>query len=161
MKQLACLILVFIVWFLLTWSLAPQQVLAGLVLSILVSLFLSDVYPQNPARLISPKRWLWGVLYIPYFLYFVFKANLDVAYRVLHPDLPIHPGIVKVKTELKSDLGRTFLANSITLTPGTLSVDIEDGYLYVHWLNITTFKEPEQTEIIVNRFEKFLKEIFE
>jgi multicomponent Na+:H+ antiporter subunit E len=91
------------------------------------------------------------------------KANFDVAYRVVHPKLPIKPGIVKVKTRLKSDTGLTFLANSITLTPGTMSVDIdrENGYLYIHWINVKSADVEKATEIIVSRFEKILEKIFE
>jgi multicomponent Na+:H+ antiporter subunit E len=91
------------------------------------------------------------------------KANFDVAYRVVHPKLPIKPGIVKVKTKLKSDTGLTFLANSITLTPGTMSVDIdkENGYLYIHWINVKSTDLEKATEIIVSRFEKILEKIFE
>jgi multicomponent Na+:H+ antiporter subunit E len=91
------------------------------------------------------------------------KANFDVAYRVVHPKLPIKPGIVKVKTKLKSDTGLTFLANSITLTPGTMSVDIdkENGYLYIHWINVKSTDIEKATEIIVSRFEKILEKIFE
>ncbi|GAH99268.1 unnamed protein product, partial [marine sediment metagenome] len=86
----------------------------------------------------------------------------DVAYRVLHPRLPIKPGIVKVKTSLKTPTGRVALANSITLTPGTLSVEItEEGYLYVHWIMVRTTDIKEATERIVRKFEPILKEIFE
>ena len=64
------------------------------------------------------------LLYAFVFLFEMAKANLQVAYLVLHPKMPIHPGIVRVKTGIQSELGRTFLANSITLTPGTLTVDL-------------------------------------
>ena len=91
------------------------------------------------------------------------KANIDVAYRVIHPSSPIKPGIVKVKSSLTSDTALTFLANSITLTPGTLTVDIDknQGFLYVHWINVWTEDMEEATKKIVYRFEKVLKKIFE
>ena len=98
--------------------------------------------------------------YIPYFLYYCIRANFDVAYRVIHPDLPIRPGIVKVQTRLKSDLAKTFLANSITLTPGTLTVDIQEQTFYVHWINVPE-KPEEWTRLIIQRFEPLLAEIFE
>jgi multicomponent Na+:H+ antiporter subunit E len=84
-----------------------------------------------------------------------------VAYRVLHPKLPIEPGIVKVKTSLSTLTGRVALANSITLTPGTLTVDLtDDGYLYVHWINVRAVDVEEATRKIVKRFEPILKEVF-
>lgn len=97
------------------------------------------------------------------FLWECLKANIDVARRVLNPNLPINPGIVKVKTSLKSDTGLTFLANSITLTPGTLCVDIdsEKGILYIHWIDVKTQDIDKATQIIVTKFENILKKIFE
>ena len=82
---------------------------------------------------------------------------------MLHPRLPINPGIVKVKTVLKSDTALTFLANSITLTPGTLSVDIDkdNGILYVHWIDVKSKDIESATKIIVERFERILKNIFD
>ena len=111
--------------------------------------------------MISPVRVFWFLYYIPVFFIHMVKANLDVAYRVLHLEVPIRPGIVKVTTGLKSDLGITFLANSITLTPGTLTVDIVGSDLYIHWINITDDDPERQTELIVSRFENILKKVFE
>jgi multicomponent Na+:H+ antiporter subunit E len=76
--------------------------------------------------------------------------------------MPIHPGIVKVKTTLKNPAGRTMLANSITLTPGTLTVDItDDEYLYIHWINVKSEDIEQASRDIVARFETFLRRIFE
>lgn len=100
--------------------------------------------------------------YIPLFTYYCLLANFDVAYRVLHPALPIEPGIVKVKTTLTNTTAKVALANSITLTPSTLSVEMtDDGYLYVHWIKVRTTDVEEATEMIIRKFEKVLKEIFE
>ena len=75
------------------------------------------------------------VLYAPWLVWEVVKANLDVAKRVLHPGLPIHPMLIKVKAGQRSDLGRVIYANSITLTPGTVSVQIEGETITVHALS--------------------------
>ena len=101
------------------------------------------------------------LILVAVFIAFVVRANFDVAYRVLNIYMPIRPGIVKVRTALKTDMARTFLANSITLTPGTLSVDMIDDHLYVHWINITSEDPEKETEIIVRRFEKLLERVFE
>jgi multicomponent Na+:H+ antiporter subunit E len=160
-KQIVSCALTFAVWLALTWSVTPSNVAAGVFFSIVVAVILSDIYPDGLNALFEPRRWFWTLVYIPYFFVYVVKANLDVAYRVLHPDVPIHPGIVRVRTTLTGDIGRTALANSITLTPGTLSVDIIDDYIYVHWINVSTTDVDKQTEIIVDRFERILKRIFE
>ena len=112
---------------------------------------------------LHPKPLYFLFVYLPIFLWECVKANLDVAYRVLHPNLPINPGIVKVRTTLESDTALTFLANSITLTPGTLSVDIDKdkGVLYVHWIDVKAKDVESASRIIVQRFETILKKIFD
>jgi multicomponent Na+:H+ antiporter subunit E len=75
------------------------------------------------------------MLYVPWLVYQIILANLDVAKRVLHPSMPIDPIVISFPSKLKSDLSMTTLGNSITLTPGTITVDIdEDGTFYVHCL---------------------------
>lgn len=161
MKKVAFFLLLLATWLLLTWRVEAQDVFVGIGFSLLLAAALGRIYPRVPEGLLHPRRWLWFLVYIPYFLYACVRANLDVAYRVLHPHVPIRPGIVKVRTTLRSDLAKTFLANSITLTPGTLSVDIVGQDLYVHWINVTTEDPQQQTAEIVGRFERMLKEIFE
>ena len=73
-------------------------------------------------------------LYAPWLVWEVVKANIDVARRILTPSLPISPRMIKVKAGQRSDLGRVIYANSITLTPGTVSVDVEDSTILVHAL---------------------------
>jgi len=160
-RILVSFILLLLVWLALTGSLDPQQVVAGVVLAVLFSLVVSRLYRGGMARILNPVRWFWFLVYVVYFLYHCFRANLDVAYRALHPDMPIRPGIIKVRTSLTTDLAKTFLANSITLTPGTLTVDIKNDRLFVHWINISTDDPAEQTRIIVRRFEEVLRRIFE
>ena len=161
MRRLILFVALFALWLLLVWSVDSQDLLAGLFLAVLVAVVFGGVFLSEPKQIIAPKRWFLFLCYVPYFLYWCVRANLDVAYRVLHPDLPIRPGIVKVRTNLKSNLGKTFLANSITLTPGTLTVDIIGSDIYVHWINVSTDDPEEQTRTIVQRFEGLLKRIFE
>ena len=160
-KKISAFILLYIFWLLLIFNLRDTgSLVVGALLTALVVALTSGKHPYLE-WLLNPLRLFWLLLYIPFFLYYCLKANLDVAYRVIHPDVPIRPGIVKVRTTLKGDLAKTFLANSITLTPGTLTVDIVGSDLYVHWINIHTDDPEQQTEEIVRRFEGFLKRIFE
>lgn len=149
-----------IVWILLNNSLDPVLLLIGAGVSILIALiFCSRCSVFSDVKL-SPKSFFYSIGYIFVFIYELFKANFDVAFRVISPKLPINPGIVKVKTKLKSDFGRMMLANSITLTPGTLTVDIKDEFIYVHWIDVTDKDIDAATEKIVTTFEKFLIEIY-
>jgi len=160
MRRLILFVVLFALWLLLVWSVEKQDIVAGLVVAFLIAVIFGSVFLSEPRHWFSPKRWFLFLCYVPYFLYFCIRANLDVAYRVVHPDLPIRPAIVKVSTKLKGDLAKTFLANSITLTPGTLTVDIRGQVLYVHCINVP--EEPEAwSRRIVQRFEPLLSEIFE
>ncbi len=159
-----------IVWFLLAWPFpyAPgdwypdwHSVVIGLAAAALVAVLFGErrVIADRPGKL---ERCFWVLVYVPVFFWYCLLANLDVVYRVVHPDMPIRPGIVKVKTTLTTDSGLTALANSITLTPGTLTVDIAPGgYLYVHWINVKHEDIEGATRDIVTRFEKILRRIYE
>lgn len=167
MRRLIYFVLAFIVWVLVAWPFANgtidlQIVAAGLIASLLVAVLFHDILPKEHHVFISPVRVFWFLVYVPVFFYYVIRANLDVVYRALHPAMPIRPGIVKIKTALKTDSAITALANSITLTPGTLTVDLtEDGYLYVHWINVQAEDVEQATQLISRRFEWFLHKIFE
>lgn len=151
------------VWMLLCWPCDWQHAVAGLFVALLTAFLTGDMFVKRPHLFKNVKRYLWFFYYIPVFFWECFKANIDVAYRVGHPDMPIHPGIVKAKTSLKSETGLTFLANSITLTPGTLSVDIdkEGGYIYIHWIEVKSKDVEKATKMIVEKFERVLRRIFE
>ena len=161
MKRLAYFIALLVIWLLLTWSLDPQQLIAGVVLAAGLAFVLARLFPGDDVGVFNPLRWFWFVVYVLYFAYYCIRANLDVAYRVLHPDVPIRPGIVKVHTNLRTDIAKTFLTNSITLTPGTLTVDIDGPDLFVHWIYISSDDPEKQTDIVVRRFERILTRVFE
>jgi len=167
MRRLIYFVLAFVIWLLLTWPFANgkidiQVVVAGLIASIIVAVLFHELLPKEHRIFISPVRIFWVLVYLPVFFYYVIKANFDVVYRALHPKMPIKPGIVKIKTILKTESGITALANSITLTPGTLTVDLtDDGFLYIHWINVKSDDVEQATEFIARRFEWFLKRIFE
>jgi len=129
--------------------------------SILAALLFGKKLVVNLGKAFCVHRWIAFVHYIPVFLWEMLKANLDVAYRVLHPKLPINPGIVKIKTGLKNELAQTMLANSITLTPGTMTVDIDGDDLYIHWIDVKAQGVEEASQRIASRFEKILARVFE
>ncbi|MHC4561388.1 MAG: Na+/H+ antiporter subunit E [Planctomycetota bacterium] len=161
MRWLLCLLAVFAVWMLLFWSVDPWVIGTGAFFSLIIGSMLGAVFPEEIQMFLSPRRWLFFVLYLPYFFFYCVRANFDVMFRVIHPDVPIRPGIVKVRTTLTSSMGKTFLANSITLTPGTLTVDIHGQDLYIHWINIDTEDPQKRSAEICGRFEPLLKRIFE
>jgi len=124
------------------WSL--EEWISGAVLSLIVGAIAGRVAfnrekqgKKSSLRMLNPLRLLLFLVYlIGPFLWAMAKANLDVAYRVITGK--IRPGIVRLSPGLSTDFGTTLLANSITLTPGTLTVDVdeESGDLFVHWINV-------------------------
>jgi multicomponent Na+:H+ antiporter subunit E len=167
MRRLIYFVLAFIVWVLLTWPFADgkidlQVVIAGVIAAFLIAVLFHEILPKEHKVFTSPVRLFWFLVYVLVFFYYVIKANFDVVYRVLHPKMPIKPGIVKIKTNLKTESGITALANSITLTPGTLTVDLtDDGFLYIHWINVQSDDVELATKTIARKFEWFIERIFE
>lgn len=82
-----------------------------------------------------------AALYWPWLLWAITRANIDVALRILRPGLPISPTMVEVRTSQKSALGQVIYANSITLTPGTVSVDLTGDVITVHALSRESAEE--------------------
>jgi len=100
------------------------------------------------------------VRYTGVFLVELVRANLSMLRYVYAPRIDINPGIVRVKTRLKTPVARLALANSIALTPGSLVVETEGDTLFIHWLDVTTTDTEEASRIFVEPFEEHLEKTF-
>ena len=100
-------------------------------------------------RAFPPVQIRWGrwVSYVGWLLKEIAVANFDVARRIAHPDLPISPVVIRVPTSQRTELGRVIYANSITLTPGTVSIDVDEDSIVVHALSATAAAELEAGEM--------------
>ena len=87
------------------------------------------------------------LLYLPYLVLEIVKANVDVARRIVAPRMPIGPRVFRTDASQRTDLGRTVYANSITLTPGTVSIDIEGDEITVHALTASAQAGVENDEM--------------
>ncbi len=152
--------ILFIIWLALTLSLNWQELLAGLFISIILTKVLSQSYLELGLPPVGIKRIGYFIVYLLVLFKEIFRANIDVAYRVVHPKMPINPGVVVIQTSLKHDIAKLVLANSITLTPGTFTLDIEGERLLIHWINVKAEDMDQATKLIGERFEKYLKNIF-
>ncbi len=153
-------VFLLLVWLALTSSFDLQKITAGILISLILSFFLSKAYLGPGLPQLSIKRIVFSLIYIFVVFWEIVKANLDVAYRIIHPRMPINPGIVVVRTNLKQDMAKLILANSITLTPGTFTLDILGDNLLVHWIDVKDESTDAATKVIGNKFEKYLKVIF-
>jgi len=149
-----------LIWLSLTRNLSLKELIPGLTLSAILTLTFSKQYSTLGFPRLSIKKAIYSLLYIAVLLKEIVAANFDVAYRVLHPKMPIKPGIVVIKTQLKQDIAKLILANSITLTPGTFTLDIKEDRLLIHWIYVRSSDTEEATRMIGERFEKYLKVIF-
>ncbi|QNL20421.1 Na+/H+ antiporter subunit E [Hyphobacterium sp. CCMP332] len=161
MKKLAYIIIGFGLWMIFTFKLSWENIIVGILVSTITVFLFGKYFVQDLSKLLEPKRYYWFIVYLFVFIWECIKANFDVAYRVLHPDLPIKPGIVKTRTTLKTDVAKTTLANSITMTPGTITMDIINDDIYIHWIYVRSTDPNEYGERIVGKFEKYIKKIFE
>ena len=153
-------------WMLLTWSIAVQELAAGAVVSLAVALFSARFFiHENAGWLLIPTKFFNLLRYVLItFPVELVKANWDMAKRCYGGCRNVNPGIVKVPVELESEYGQAMLANSITLTPGTITMDIteEEGqtYYYIHWVDVTAESGSEAGEAIKGRLERGVRRIF-
>lgn len=137
-------LLLVVFWFLLSGRVGLQYFIFMFV-SIAIVMALNPERPfggQDPSR----DRGLLGRLqatgfifrYLGWLIWSVVKANVDVAYRILHPSLPIQPMLMGFDTELEEEVAQVLVANTITLTPGTVTIDLLDGRYLVHALHPDT-----------------------
>ena len=153
-------VLLTFLWFAANSSSAPEALVTGaLVSAVLAYAFTRKRSVWCDIRL-SPRRVYHFVLFTGVFLVELVRANINVMRYVFSLRINIKPGIVRIKTKLKTPAGRLALANSIALTPGSLVIDIKDEELFVHWLDVKTTDTDEATRAIAGAFEQHLEKTF-
>ena len=171
---LSTAVVCFLFWLLVTGQIVSllkgepdaQIMIAGAIVSFGVALFSARFFiHKNPLYLWNPLKWVWMAVYcLGVFMAELFKANVDMARRSLGRKININPGIVKVPVKLESEYGRSMLANSITLTPGTITMDTveEKGrlYYYIHWIDVASTDPEEAGEAIKGTLEKWIGRIW-
>jgi len=128
-------IILLLFWFIVAGMFDYQVAVTGFLVSLLITYFNRDILIKEDERpLLTVKTVFWFIKYLVDFTIAVLKANVQVAYLVLSPRLPISPGVIRFDPGLKKEANRVILGNSITLTPGTLTVFCTDDELMVHAL---------------------------
>lgn len=147
-------LMVYLFWILLTFSISPDELLLGAAVSLIVTYISREfLFTKTRGRALQPRRWLNAGGYFIIFVWEEIVAHLDLGYRIITGR--INPSIIKIKADLDTDIGRTMVGNSITLTPGTLTVRIGGKNLFVHMIS---FKKDHN---VGKRFEWLATRVFE
>jgi len=140
------------------------DLILGYIISLAVSALVYEVLVREHKKLLQLHRLAYLVKYFfRYITVIEFRAHSDVIKRIFSPKMPINPGIVKVPYHVVSDYALTTIANSITNTPGTVVVDVdeEEKKLFVHWIDVKGIEEELCYEKISKEFEEYAKKIFD
>ncbi|MCF7926746.1 MAG: Na+/H+ antiporter subunit E [Candidatus Izimaplasma sp.] len=159
MKHIATFLVLFVIYGLLT-NFVIDELLIGALVSLVLTIFIAKYTNYSIDYKLPIRLAVFLFAYLPVFFGQLVLANLDVAKRVLSPKIPLNPGFIKVKTDLKGDFAKLTLANSITLTPGTLSVDIDGDYLYIHTIDVKENDPAKFRQQFTQLFEKILGVVF-
>ncbi len=157
-----------IFWMVVSASFHWQNILIGSIVTFIVSLLMYDMFTgdiQSSGNVVI-KTLRILLLYIPQYIFIMafrlLESNLKVMKHAIFLD--INPGIVKIDSDLHSQTGLTILANSITLTPGTMTIDtvrkLDESKLYVHWIDVETMDRDKAGSMIKGDIEEWLKNIF-
>jgi len=153
MRLLFWTLLLFVMWMILTSHFEIANLLTGISVSFFVALLYSKMFRHQEFEIINPY---WLGVYILVLIKNLIISNLEIAKRTLSKDMQLSPAIVEVKTELKSKWKKLLLANSITLTPGTLTLDVKGDKLYIH---IIECRDIQKKQLITKEFEDIIAKI--
>jgi multicomponent Na+:H+ antiporter subunit E len=137
----------WVLWLALTVPWQPLQILAGALVAALAALFVRPLLPASFSGF-GPAAIGRFLLFVPVFLVEMVKANFQIARIVLHPRMPMSPRVLTARTRLNSDAGKMLLANAITLTPGTLTIDAKDDELVIHCVSPTPEQEQDPDRLL-------------
>ncbi len=160
---LSLIIPLTLLYLLYTGSISLFELLLGIIASIIIAALFGDILVSSPGKLYSPVRWFWLLFYGLYYLTLIeAKAHWLVIKLIFNPS-KIRAGIVRIPYSVKTDYAITTIANSITNTPGTVTVDIDEERkkLYIHWIQIVDESEEGAHKHISEVFEKYASRIFD
>ncbi len=165
-QKISSFILIFIVWIIFAGRISLDVVMIGVIASLLTTVLFGQMLFRSSNRKFnlteSLHKILLIIMFIPVFFYEAVKSAVEVSTYIFKKDISFSPGIVKVKTKLTNVTAITILANLITLTPGTLTLDFDrsDRAYYIHWIDVKTREEAEARKEIIEKFENWLDVIF-
>lgn len=148
-------------WFFFSQDYTFTSFVYGLIIALIAAFYSYDIFLGDD-ELHKSSIFLRIDLLIIYFVWLFIESYLSTFELLKYMiNRKYNSRIVRIKTKLRSDIGRMFLANTISLLPGTLSLKLEKNYIFVHCFNIDTINNLKAGRIIKNRIEKFLMRIFQ
>ena len=153
MRLLFWSILLFVLWMILTLNFQIPNILVGMAVSFSIALLYVKLFTHKEFEFINP---VWLMVYLYILLKNLIISNIQISTMILRSDMKLSPAIIAVKTNLESDWKKLLLANSVTLTPGTLTLDIKDDTLFIH---VIAYNENLNKENIIKEFEDIIAKI--
>jgi multicomponent Na+:H+ antiporter subunit E len=150
MRRVLSAIAFFVLWLVMSASYNPGHVILGA----LVAMVIAWINPASAPH-VRNFSWILALGYVPWLFWRVLKSGLHVSRLILHPSLPIKPEFIQHKTSLSSDGELVVLGNSITLTPGTITVEVAPGELTVHAIDTSS-----QQDLTSGVFDDKISKIF-
>lgn len=150
-------LLFFLCWIIFAGDITPEFVIFGLAVAAVIFAFQCRFLDYSLRKEIKLYRNLiWGIVYVFVLVLEILKANIGVIQFILAAEDTVEPQLVHFKTDLQSDVARVILANSITLTPGTITVSLEEDEYTVHCLD-KSMAEGMNESIFVQMLRRFEK----
>ncbi len=165
-QRISAFILIFIVWIIFAGRISADVVLVGIIASLLTTTLFGEMLFRSSNRKFNLLKSLYKIflviMFIPVFFYEAIKSAIQVSSYIFKKDISFSPGIIKVKTKLTNVTAITILANLITLTPGTLTLDFDksERAYYIHWIDVKNKEETDAGKEIIQKFENWLDVIF-
>lgn len=155
-RTLAASLAVFIFWLVISASLAPADLALGAVLSLLLGAWSARFLWGGEAPAVSARELLALLKFLVLFSREVFQSAVHVARIVVDPRLPIRPRLIVCRTRLEREVSRVAFANAVSMTPGTLTVDIDGGTFLIHCLD-----EETAAHLLSGALERKIAQVFE
>lgn len=157
-------VLSYLAWILLMPLFSIEYLLAGIAVSAIVGRIFGQYSFEGVSRdCLDPRRWIYFLIYLVELVKGVLLAGIMLARTILRKDMSIQPGVVAIPTRLRKRWELTLLANSITLTPGTFFLDMDEDkhVMYIHWISIRSESVDEMKRMISERYERIISKVFE
>ena len=160
-RYIVLFFLALLFWTLLTWSLNIASIVAGVVIALLTSIIFGKYFYTSTYKLLQIKRFAMVIPFLAFFTWQCIKANIDVAWRVVQRKIPIKPAIIKTPLLVQTELARAILSCALSMTPGTIVMDIKEDFIYVHWIYVDEQNPEPYAMIRIRQFEKYIATIFD